>query len=391
MIYAAFHRHNDNNHSFMRAMKNAVSTLSALLANKKDTLATLRIIMKKIIEPAKKMKLKVDWEDGVRPIIAHLRDQSNTTYLEIIQMFNSPTSIDKHDCVTVLEEIFGRMIAIGQKNLVASNITIDPISVVTETAAFTSAIITIATITGEKPDADLLLTTAPVKKEVKQVNALTAGGGANNSNSRMRYSAGSTTGTKPSVSATKEEKLKFTLSDQCRHAQRHNALEQVQPTLGDKWMCQIAGCPNECDQRERETLAEYRLSNEGMEHFWRPGICSGCLVQSFFSSLKEKTQGYTVHKINPEQAKKKIKYLTTIQKKQYDDLVKSKGVNPVPESESTNVILSGDSFQMGSMTVTPEMIELMQSQKFKEMIEEKKSSGGSLHEAINALQKPSFR
>ena len=107
--------------------------------------------------------------------------------------------------------------------------------------------------------------------------------------------------------------------------------------------------------------------------------------------MKEKIQGYTVHKINPEQAKKKIKYLTTIQKKQYDDLVKSKGVNPVPESESTNVILSGDSFQMGSMTVTPEMIELMQSQKFKEMIEEKKSGGGSLHEAINALQKPSFR
>ena len=109
----------------------------------------------------------------------------------------------------------------------------------------------IASITGEKPDADLVLTTAPVKKEVKQVNALTAGGDANNNNGRMQYSAGSTTGTKPSVSGTKEAKLKFTLSDQCRHAQRHNALEQVQPTLGDKWMCQIADCPNEVDQRER--------------------------------------------------------------------------------------------------------------------------------------------
>ena len=128
-----------------------------------------------------------------------------------------------------------------------------------------------------------------------------------------------------------------------------------------------------------------------MEHFWRPGICSKCLVLSFFNSLKEKTQGYTVHKINPEQAKKKIKYLTTIQKKQYNDMVKSKGVDLVPESESTNVIQSGDGFQMGSMTITPEMIELMQSNKFKEMIEEKKPGGGSLHEAINASQKPSFR
>ena len=85
-------------------------------------------------------------------------------------MFSSPTSNDKHDCIIVLEEIFGRMIAIGQKNLVASNITIDPISVVTETAAFTSSIMMIASITGEKPEADLVLITVPVKKEVKQVN-----------------------------------------------------------------------------------------------------------------------------------------------------------------------------------------------------------------------------
>ena len=66
MIYAWFHRHSDNNHSFMRAMKNALATLSGLLANRKDTLNTLKIIQKKIIEPAKKMNLKIDWEDAVR-------------------------------------------------------------------------------------------------------------------------------------------------------------------------------------------------------------------------------------------------------------------------------------------------------------------------------------
>jgi hypothetical protein len=73
-IYSVFHRHSDNNHGFMRALKNALSSLSGLLANKNDTLNTLRTIMKTLILPAKKMVLRLEWEDAVKPIIRHLRE-----------------------------------------------------------------------------------------------------------------------------------------------------------------------------------------------------------------------------------------------------------------------------------------------------------------------------
>eukprot|EP01052_Picozoa_sp_SAG31_P018933 SAG31_NODE_1360_length_8638_cov_55.988055_9_plen_102_part_00 len=76
MLYAIFHRHSDNNHGFMRAMKSALASLTGLLANKKDTLNTLRVIMKSLVIPAKKMNLKLEWEDVVKPVMRHLRDQS---------------------------------------------------------------------------------------------------------------------------------------------------------------------------------------------------------------------------------------------------------------------------------------------------------------------------
>eukprot|EP01052_Picozoa_sp_SAG31_P063549 SAG31_NODE_22473_length_524_cov_2.647059_1_plen_143_part_01 len=64
MIYSVFHRHSDNNHGFMRALKNALSSLPGLLANKSNTLNTLKTIMKSLIVPAKKMNLRVPFCPG---------------------------------------------------------------------------------------------------------------------------------------------------------------------------------------------------------------------------------------------------------------------------------------------------------------------------------------
>eukprot|EP01052_Picozoa_sp_SAG31_P007868 SAG31_NODE_384_length_16414_cov_7.492308_1_plen_180_part_00 len=74
MIFAMFHKHSEKNHEFMRAMKAALSSLIAVLANKQDTLQTLRSIMKKLIQPAKKMNLLIDWDDSCKPIITFLRE-----------------------------------------------------------------------------------------------------------------------------------------------------------------------------------------------------------------------------------------------------------------------------------------------------------------------------
>eukprot|EP01052_Picozoa_sp_SAG31_P006792 SAG31_NODE_316_length_17841_cov_33.716154_12_plen_561_part_00 len=378
MIYSVFHRHSDNNHGFMRALKNALSSLSGLLANKNDTLNTLRTIMKTLILPAKKMVLKLEWEDAVKPIIRHLRDQSNTIYLEVIEEFSTPSKAQEYDCLSVLEEIFGRMIAIGQKNLLSSEVTINPLSVVTETTNFTSSIQIIANLTGEKVDPGLNLASgarvsvaaassqptinpapSPAPVSVPGTNGgapqpsnvidsatldafrtaissgnlwgpSTNGGGNGTRTGKAQYVPGSTTGTLPDVSASPAQKLQFALSPQCKHHQRHNAIERFQPTTSTEWTCQVLNCSMKVPPRDVKTMSEHRLSQAGMEQFWSPGLCKSCSVIRFFETVKEKADGFMVHKVNPNNAAKKFRFLDAEQKKQFDDLAKLKGVNPVP-------------------------------------------------------------
>ena len=106
MLYAAFHKHSGKNTSFVRALRGALSSIGGVLANKKDSLSTLKAFMIDLVRVGKKMLVRLDWDEAVRPLMNYLRDQSSSIYLEIIQQYGHPTETQRYDALLVLEEIW---------------------------------------------------------------------------------------------------------------------------------------------------------------------------------------------------------------------------------------------------------------------------------------------
>ena len=102
------------------------------------------------------------------------------------------------------------MIAIGQKDSLSADITINPSTVLSESTNYASAMAIISHLTGEKSDPELILQTAPV------------GGGAVKDKPNHKASPD-----KPNVSASDADKLKFALSAKCGNKSRHVAIEHA--------------------------------------------------------------------------------------------------------------------------------------------------------------------
>ena len=377
MIYSIFHKHSEKNHDFMKAMKAAVSSLIGLLANKKETLPTLRAIMKKIIQPAKKMNLMVDWEDSCRPILTFLRDQSNSTYMEVIQEYKNPLSSQRHDSIAVLEELVSKMIAIGQKDTLSADITINPSTVLTESTNYASAMAVICHLTGEKSDPELILQTAPV------------GGGAVKDKPNHKASPD-----KPNVSASDADKLKFALSAKCGNKSRHVAIEVHQPTSGASWKCGVASCNNSVTDTKVKSMQEYRLSQQGLEQYWQATPCDSCQVKQFFNNLTDKCNA-SMYKFRPGAAEKKLKWLSTAQKEMYQKLQQAETDRTPIGAALTEPAAEPTGFPAPSIAASIDaesMSEFRMWQQAKRGMSSGQSDRSSLYAEIAAKNaKPSFR
>jgi hypothetical protein len=306
MILATFHKHSGKNQSFVRALRAAICSIGGILANKKDTLSTLRAFMKNLIRVAKRMTVRIDWDEGVRPLLSYLRDQSSTVYIEIIQEYCHPTVAERYDALLVMEKIISQMIAVCEQNLVAADIRIDQTSVAGKAIAFAAAMAEINHLTGEECVDALMISVAPTRQ--KQQLALAAS---------PSTSTGSGTGRSAKALAltTPEDALKYAISDKCPNFERHIFIEKYQPSMGSSWKCQHEGCNNPVPDDQRIAYQKLRLG-ECVENYWKAAMCTTHFVHHLVKDMPGKG-GEVIRMMTKNASRKKIRLLEDWQKELY--------------------------------------------------------------------------
>jgi hypothetical protein len=136
---------------YRRQLKVMLENLGGLLSQKKSVDA-LRQILKDVIMPAKKLAVKLSWQDVVWPIIRALKGHANTIFIATIAEFETPIEDQADDCIKVLENLLSRLVSVLETAHIGDKVLIDSTTFTTcsvQAASFQQAYVNFCDSGGE--------------------------------------------------------------------------------------------------------------------------------------------------------------------------------------------------------------------------------------------------
>jgi hypothetical protein len=135
---------------YRRQLKVMLENLGGLFSQKKCVDA-LRQVLKDVIMPAKKLAVKLNWQDVVWPIIKALKSQSNTIFVATIAEYEVPTEEQAEDCIKILEDLLPRLVSVLETAHMEDKVLIDSTTFTgsVEAATFQQAYINLCGTGGE--------------------------------------------------------------------------------------------------------------------------------------------------------------------------------------------------------------------------------------------------
>ena len=283
---------------YRRQLKVMLENLGGLLSQKKCVDA-LRQVLKDVVMPAKKLGVKLNWQDVVWPIIKALRSQSNTIFVATIAEYEVPTEEQAEDCIKVLEDLLSRLVSVLETAHMEDKVLIDSTTFTgsVEAATFNQAYINLCETGGEAAQEIFVL-------QVDSHRPTTPGGPPKKKGGRSSDKAHihwnelteAFLGRNPST----EDKIKWTLSEKCgQNHQQHVTVESLQSFASDTWTCGEINCKGHVSENSRVRLTNMRLNKNGLCCFWTWGICDMHSVENILKDLKGK-YNYNMDKMNPK-------------------------------------------------------------------------------------------
>jgi hypothetical protein len=283
---------------YRRQLKVMLENLGGLLSQKKCVDA-LRQVLKDVIMPAKKLDVKLNWQDVVWPIIKALRSQSNTIFVTTIAEYEVPTEEQAEDCIKVLEDLLSRLVSVLETAHMEDKVLIDSTTFTNsvEAATFNQAYINLCETGGEAAQEIFVL-------QVDSQRSATPGGPPKKKGARSTDKAhihwNELTEAFLATNPSQEDKIKWTLSAKCgQNHQQHVTVESLQSFANDTWTCGEVNCKGHVSGNTRLRLANMRLNKHGLCCHWTWGLCDMHSVENILKDIIGK-YNFNMDKMNPK-------------------------------------------------------------------------------------------
>jgi hypothetical protein len=202
--------------------------------------------------PAKKLGVKLNWQDCVWPIIRALRDQANRVFVETIAEFAILTDDQADNCAKVLENLLSRLVFVLESAHLGDKMLID-------STTFTASSVQAATFhqayaefcdTGGEAAKDIfaLKIDTGLRSPRKQASNKNMDGDGKDDYTESNAKLEAFLATNPSHQA----KIKWALSDTCgAHQKRHIEVEALEPFSIETWTCRAHDCKGHVFEHSR--------------------------------------------------------------------------------------------------------------------------------------------